>query len=87
LTAKQKHGSGAHRPAHGADPGTPHERLNRLHAQPGRAEGAMHAGAPPPPPMQAPMAPNPGMAPPGMGASGPSMGAGPSTDDSEDSQS
>lgn len=87
MTAKTKHGHGAHRAAHGADHGTPHERLNRLHAQPGRAEGAMHAGAPPPPmaPPQAPAAPPMG-APP-MGAPNPAMGAGPQTDDEEGDQS
>lgn len=86
MTAKTRHGHGAHKPAHGADPGTPHERLNRLHAQPGRAEGAMHGGAPEPMQAPAPMAPNPGMGAP-MGAPGPSMGAGPSTDDEEGEQS
>lgn len=85
MTAKTKHGHGAHKAAHGADPGTPHERLNRLHAQPGRPEGAMHGGGPGPMP-PAPMAPNPGMGAP-MGAPGPSMGAGPSTDDEGGDQS
>lgn len=69
MTAKTKHGHKAHRPAHGADAGTPHERLNRLHAQPGRAEGAMHPGglgAPPPSPVAA--APPMGAAPMGMGS-------------------
>lgn len=78
MTAKTKHGHKAHRPAHGADPGTPHERLNRLHAQVGRPEGAMHGGAPMPPSM-------PDAAPPMMGAP-PAMsppGAGPSTDSDE----
>lgn len=86
MTAKTRHGHGAHPRAHGADHGTPHERLNRLHAQPGRPEGAMAAGGANGAPMQAPpMAPNPGMAPP-MGAPGPSMGAGPSPDDEEGEQ-
>jgi hypothetical protein len=92
MTAKTKHGHKAHGPARGADPGTPHERLNRLHAQPGRPEGAMHGGAgpsqmPAEPPQPAPMAPPMG-AGPQMGA-GPSMGppgAGPSTDDEEGEQ-
>lgn len=83
MVAKTKHGHKAHPRAHGADEGTAHERLNRMHAQPGRAEGQMHAGgssgmAAPPAPMAAPMAPNPGMAPM---SPGPSMGAGPATDD------
>lgn len=78
MTAKTKHGHKAHPPAHGADPGTPHERLNRLHAMPGRAEGAMHGMEPaespgigtteppqmPPPPGGAAQSP---MAPPGAG--------------------
>jgi len=78
-----KHGMKAHRAAHGADPGTPHERLNRLHAMPGRPEGAMHggdsAGAPGPAPGMGP-ATGPEPMPPasamgGMGA--PPMGAPP----------
>lgn len=78
MVAKTKHGHGAHKRAHGSDEGTAHERLNRMHAQPGRAEGAMHAGgssgaAAPPSPMAAPLAPNSGMAAPDMGAPGPSI--------------
>ena len=88
MTAKTRHGHGAHRAAHGADKGTPHERLNRMHAMPGRPEGApMSAQAggiadPNPAEGAGPMAmpPNPGMpsAPPG---------ASPSTDDEEGDQS
>ena len=94
MTAKTRHGRAAHRPAHGADKGTPHERLNRLHAQPGRPEGAMHGGAsggaPAAPaalamPGSATMPPQPQdntmpMAPPGAG---PSAG---SSDDEEGDQ-
>lgn len=87
MTAKTRHGHAAHPRAHGADHGTAHERLNRLHAQPGRPEGSMAAGGGSGAPMQEapPMAPNPGMAPPPMGAP-PSMGAGPATDDEEGDQ-
>ena len=73
MTAKTKHGHKAHPRAHGADHGTPHERLNRMHAQPGRPEGAMMAGGgePAAPPMAAP----PMGAPPGMpGGGAPSTG-------------
>jgi hypothetical protein len=85
LTAKTKHGHKAHGPTHGADPGTPHERLNRMHAMPNRAEGQpMSAAASPA------MAPTP--APP-MGAGAPMgappmapPGAGPSPDDEEGEQ-
>jgi hypothetical protein len=89
LTADKvrEHGHAAHKPAHGADPGTPHERLNRLHAQPGRPEGAMAGGPNGAAMAPEPMAPNPGMAPPGIGAPAPSMGAGPSTDTEEGDQS
>jgi hypothetical protein len=78
MTAKTKHGHKAHHAAHGADPGTPHERLNRLHAQPGRPEGAMHGGGLPAGPT----------APPGIGGAmgGASLGAGPATDDEEGEQ-
>lgn len=81
MTAKTRHGHGAHRPAHGADPGTPHERLNRRHAIPGRPEGAMHDGGemPAPPMGGSPMA--------GGMPGGQSMGAGPSTDGEEGEQS
>ena len=77
MTAKTKHGHGAHRAAHGADPGTPHERLNRLHAMPGRPEGAMAAGMGSGAPMgsPAPMPPMAGGGAPPMGA--PPMGAPP----------
>lgn len=80
MTAKTRHGHKAHHAAHGADPGTPHERLNRLHAQPGRAEGAMHLGGGAPPPMPSePMAP-PMAAPPAMaGGAGPDSEAGEQT--------
>lgn len=84
MTAKTRHGKGAHHAAHGADPGTPHERLNRLHAMPGRPEGAMHDSAPAapmqmPPQMGAPAAPPMGGAPPSAG--------GMSTDDEAGEQS
>lgn len=89
MTAKTKHGHKAHARAHGSDEGTAHERLNRMHAMPNRAEGqpmsAATGGAPAPPQMpSAPMG-----APPAMGA-GPAMsppGAGPSSDDEEGEQS
>jgi len=80
MTAKTKHGHKAHRRAHGSDEGSAHERLNRMHAMPNRAEGApmssAGAGAAPPgvaPPPQpqdntAPMAP-PGGAPAAAGGS------------------
>lgn len=69
MTAKTKHGHKAHRRAHGADAGTPHERLNRMHAMPNRAEGQMMQNAGAAPPMAAPPQPqdNTGMAPPGAG--------------------
>lgn len=91
MTAKTKHGHKAHGPAHGADAGTPHERLNRMHAQPGRPEGAMMqqpGAAPAPSPV--PSAPPMGMgasAAPGAPMGAPPMGAGPSTDDEEGDQS
>jgi len=78
MTAKTRHGQKAHRETHGADPGTPHTRLNRMHAMPNRAEGAPMSsaggapkGMPPPPQPQDnnSMAP-PGAAPPGANASG-----------------
>jgi hypothetical protein len=72
MTARTRHGSKAHRTTHGADRGSTHERLHRMHAQPNRPEGApMSAAQGPsaPPPMGMPMAPQPqdnvGMAPPG----------------------
>lgn len=83
MTAKTRHGHGAHAPAHGADPGTAHERLNRRHAMPGRPEGAMHSGGGEPAASPVPMAP-----PMGMGASaapGAPMG-GSSSDDEEGEQ-
>jgi hypothetical protein len=85
MTAKTRHGKAAHRPAHGADPGTPHHRLNKMHAMPNRAEGApMSAagGAPPPQAMAAPPQPQDNamaMAPPGAGPS-----AGPGASDGEE---
>lgn len=81
MTAKTRHGKGAHHKAHGADPGTPHERLNRMHAQPGRPEGAMMqqpSAEPPPQPM--PAAPPGGM---GIGGGMSPPGAGPDTDEGE----
>jgi hypothetical protein len=84
MTAKTKHGHKAHHAAHGADPGTPHERLNRLHAQPGRPEGAMHMGGGAGP-SQMPSAP-PQMPPMGAGPGSPPMGAAPATDDEEGEQ-
>ena len=65
MTAKIRHGK-KHRHTHGADPGSPHERLNAMHAMPGRPEGApMGAmGAPPPSPVPS--------APPSMGGGMPS---------------
>lgn len=85
MTAKTRHGHGAHRPAHGADPGSTHERLNRRHAMPGRPEGAMHAGGE----MPAQPAPEPMGGVPAAGGmpGGQSMGAGPSTDGDEGEQS
>lgn len=86
MTAKMKHGHKAHPAAHGADPGTAHERLNRMHAMPGRPEGAMAGagGAP----MQGPMESPPPMAGGAPGAMpGAPMGAGPSPDDEESEQS
>lgn len=97
MTAKTKHGHKAHAPTRGADPGTPHERMNRLHAQPGRPEGAMRgmnqnqsggagsegAGTPEAPSMP-PMGAGP--APAGGSMPGASMGEGPSTDDEEGDQ-
>jgi len=82
MTAKTKHGHKAHRRTHGADEGTPHERLNRMHAMPNRAEGAPMSSAgsapmgvaPPPQPQD-----NTGMAPAG-GA--PAAAAGASDDES-----
>lgn len=88
MTAKTKHGHKAHPRAHGADAGTPHERLNRMHAMPNRAEGqpmsAASTGAPPPPAMAAPPSPQGNamaMAPPGAG---PSAGPGASDDEEGD---
>ncbi len=82
MTAKLKHGH-RHHPAHGADPGSTHERLLKRHAQPGRPEGAMHMGDQmAPPPMTAPpMGGAPPSMPPGGGGS---MGGGPSTGGDED---
>lgn len=82
MTAKTRHGHKAHAPTHGADPGTAHERLNRMHAMPNRAEGqpmSAAGGAPAAPPMggMPAMGGPPAMAP---------MGAGPSTDDEEGDQ-
>lgn len=84
MTAKTKHGHKAHPRAHGADHGTTHERLNRIHATPNRAEGAMSTSSPMP--QQAPAAPQPqdnamAMAPPGAG---PSAGPGASDGDEGD---
>ena len=82
MTAKTRHGKAAHHRAHGSDPGSKHERLNRMHAMPGRPEGAPMGGQGPmaaPPP-----APPPAMGEPPMGAApmeSPAMGAGPSTSD------
>lgn len=78
MTAKTKHGHKAHRRTHGADEGSAHERLNRAHAVPNRAEGApmssaSSGGAPPPSPI--PQAP-----PMGAGAVASPGAAGPSTD-------
>jgi len=90
MTAKTKHGHKAHPAAHGADPGTAHERLNRAHAMPGRPEGAMmgdSSGGPMPPTM--PTTQPGAMAPPPMGAPpmGGAMSMGNSTDDEEGDQS
>lgn len=96
MTAKTKHGHKAHGPTRGADPGTPHERLNRQHARVGRAEGAASNamndaqagssgdGANMP---EAPMAPPMGAGPPGMGGGpqGQSTGEGPDTEEGEQS--
>lgn len=68
MTAKTRHGHKAHRNTHGADAGTPHERLNRVHAIPNRPEGAMNqGGGPAPAGVEPPPQPqdNVGMAPPG----------------------
>jgi hypothetical protein len=86
MTAKTKHGHKAHPRAHGADAGTPHERLNRMHAMPNRAEGqpmSAAGGAPPPPAMAAAPGPSMPMAPPGAG---PTPGPG-ASDDEEGDQS
>lgn len=72
MTAKTKHGHKAHHRAHGSDEGSTHERLNRQHAMPNRAEGAPMSSAgpassgvaPPPQPQD-----NNSMAPPGAGPS------------------
>lgn len=75
MTAKTKHGHKAHPRAHGSDEGTAHERLNKMHAMPNRAEGQPMSAAPggmPPPP--APPMGAPPMAAPPMGA--PPMGGG-----------
>jgi hypothetical protein len=83
MTAKLKHGH-KHHPAHGADPGSTHERLLRRHAEPGRPEGAMHPGGAMAAPAPA-MPQQPPMGAPPMGApAGPSMGAGPSTGDDDE---
>lgn len=90
MTAKTKHGHGAHPAAHGADPGTAHERLNRRHAMPGRPEGAMHnEGSGEPAASPVPMAPPMGMgasAAPGAPMGGSSMGASSGGDDEEGEQ-
>jgi hypothetical protein len=77
LTARTRHGSAAHRSAHGADKGSTHEKLNRAHAQPNRPEGAPMSAAGFPsaaPPPGAPSTPQPqdnvGLAPPGGGMGG-----------------
>lgn len=84
MTARLRHGAKSHRHTHGADPGSPHERLHRMHAQPNRAEGQpMSAAQAPAPP---PMAPTPqpqdnvGMAPAGAQA-GAAMASDPSAGD------
>lgn len=84
MTAKTRHGKKAHPRAHGADHGTTHERLNKIHATPNRPEGAMHTSSPMP--QSPPMAPQPAdnamaMAPPGAG---PSAGADASDGDEGD---
>ena len=85
MTARTKHGMKAHRHTHGADAGSPHERLQRQHAQPNRPEGApMSAASGPsaaPPPSPVPMGVQPqdntpSMAPPGAGMGAPDSGAG-----------
>lgn len=85
MTAKTKHGHGAHARAHGSDEGSTHERLNRRHAMPGRPEGAMHnEGGGEPAASPVPMAPPMGMgasAAPGAPMGGSAMGGGAATDD------
>lgn len=76
MTAKTRHGMKAHRATHGADEGSRHERMNKMHAMPNRAEGQPMSAAqgPSAQPMAPPsMAPSPMAAPPGAGMSGPSM--------------
>lgn len=53
MTAKTRHGVKAHRHTHGADAGSAHEKMHRMHAMPNRAEGqpmsaATGPSAPPP---------------------------------------
>lgn len=80
MTAKTKHGHKAHARAHGSDEGSAHERLNRMHAMPNRAEGAPMSAA-----GGGPSAAPPEM--PGAPMGGQSMGAGPSVDSEEGEQS
>lgn len=82
MTAKTKHGHKAHRAAHGADAGTPHERLNRMHAMPNRAEGQPMSAA-----GSAEAEPAMPPATPPMGGGEESQGEGPSVDSEEGEQS
>lgn len=75
MTARTRHGSKAHRSAHGSDEGSAHHKLNRMHAQPNRPEGSpMSAATMPSPTMGMPAPPQPQdntpMAPPGAMAGG-----------------
>jgi hypothetical protein len=83
MTARIRHGT-KHRHTHGADPGTPHERLNAQHAMPNRAEGApmgtLQGSAPAPSPVpSAPPSPGAGPMPSGGG-----MAMGPPGEGSDD---
>jgi len=85
MTARIRHGT-KHRHTHGADPGTPHERLNAQHAMPNRPEGAMMpgTGAPPPSPVpSAPPSPGAGPMPSGGGMAMGPPGASPDVEEGE----
>lgn len=91
MTAKIRHGK-SHRHTHGADAGSPHERLHAHHAMPNRPEGApmgnLMGGSPMASPVPtAPPSPGAGPMPSGGGMPG-GMAMGPpgsSGDDGEQS--